>query len=137
MKTVAKDLILPISLIALFLVFFMATPVSALSIYEGVNSARGTDVPGEIIGDTGLITTIVNIMLFIVGALSVIMLIIGGIRYTISGGNSAGVTAAKNTILYAIVGLIIAFLSYAAVQFVMSAITGGGLSGFGGGFSDR
>lgn len=137
MKTVTKALILPVSLIALFLVFFIATPVSALSIYEGINSARGANVPGEIMGDTGLITTIVNIMLFIVGALSVIMLIIGGIRYTISGGNSAGVTAAKNTILYAIVGLIIAFLSYAAVQFVMSAITGGGISGFGGGFSDR
>ena len=47
------------------------------------------------------------------------MLIIGGVRYTVSQGDSAAVTSAKNTILYAIIGLIVAILAYAVVNFVI------------------
>ena len=47
------------------------------------------------------------------------MLIYGGIRYTVSGGESAAVTSAKNTILYAIIGIIVALLAYAIVNFVL------------------
>ena len=50
------------------------------------------------------------------------MLIIGGIRYIVSGGDSKKVTDAKNTILYAIIGLIICFLAYAIVNFVIAAL---------------
>lgn len=101
------------------------------AVQEGIQAARGSDVPAELIGDGGIITTIVNILLFIAGALAVIMLIFGGLRYTISGGNASAVTAAKNTILYAIVGLIVAFLAFAAVNFVLGAFTGGGVGGSG------
>ena len=52
------------------------------------------------------------------------MLIFGGIRYVVSGGDSKKVTDAKNTIMYAIIGLIIAILSYAIVNFVISAVGG-------------
>jgi len=52
----------------------------------------------------------------------VIMLIWGGIRYTTSAGNSANVTAAKNTIMYAIIGLIIAFLAFAIVNWVLVSV---------------
>ncbi len=79
----------------------------------------------------GIITQITNVMLFIAGALAVIMIIVGGLRYAISGGNSAAITAAKNTILYALVGLIIAFLAFAAVNFVLEALTPGGSGGAG------
>ena len=58
-------------------------------------------------------------MLFLIGAISVIMLIIGGIRYVVSGGESSAVQSAKNTILYAIVGVVIAILAYAVVNFVI------------------
>ncbi|MNY81379.1 hypothetical protein D3C86_2229240 [compost metagenome] len=68
-------------------------------------------------------------MLFIIGALSVIMLIIGGIRYTVSGGNASAITAAKNTIMYAIVGIIVAVLAYAIVNFVLTTLVGGGSGG--------
>ena len=64
--------------------------------------------------------TITNIMFFIIGAVSVIMLIYGGIRYTTSGGNANNVTAAKNTIIYSIVGLVVAILAYAIVSFVVT-----------------
>ena len=64
--------------------------------------------------------TITNIMFFIIGAVSVIMLIYGGIRYTTSGGNANNVTAAKNTIMYSIIGLVVAILAYAIVRFVVN-----------------
>lgn len=91
---------------------------------SGIESARGNGVPTTLFGDAGIITTITNTLLFIVGALAVIMIIWGGIRYATSAGNSSSVTAAKNTILYAIVGLIIAFLAFAAVNWVLGALSG-------------
>ena len=99
--------------------------VSALSIQDGVNAARGTNQPSDLFGTGGVITSVTSILLFIVGALSVIMLIIGGLRYAISGGNTTAVTAAKNTILYAIVGLVISFLAFAAINFVLATLTPG------------
>lgn len=66
--------------------------------------------------------TIVNIILFVIGAVAVIMIIIGGVRYVVSGGDSSAVGAAKNTILYAVVGLVVAILAYAIVNFVLTSL---------------
>lgn len=105
---------------------FSTQPVGAadLTLQDGANAAKGTSSTTCLFTNTtdcvsGVFNTVVNIMLFIIGAISVIMLIYGGIRYTVSGGNTANVTAAKNTILYAIVGLIVAALAYAIVNFVI------------------
>lgn len=99
-------------------------------IMGGVQAAKGTGVPTSLFGGSGIITTITNILLFVAGALAVIMIIWGGLRYATSGGNSANVTAAKNTVLYAIVGLIIAFLAFAVVNWLLGAITTGASTGF-------
>lgn len=72
------------------------------------------------------IKTIVNMMLFILGAIAVIMIIIGGIRYATSNGDQAGVKAGKDIVLYAVIGLIVAILAYAIVNFVLDAFTGEG-----------
>ena len=110
------------------------TPAQAQgSLQAGVNAAQGTGVPTTLFGDGGVITTITNTLLFIIGALAVIMIIWGGIRYATSAGNSSSVTSAKNTILYAIVGLVIAFLAFAAVNFVLGSLAPGGT---GGGFTN-
>jgi hypothetical protein len=103
--------------------FFDFSPVAAfnLSMTDGATSARGVDQAASLFGATGIFTTISNVMLFLVGAVSVIMVVVGGLRYVISGGNSASVGAAKNTILYAIVGLVIALLAYAIVNFVIGS----------------
>lgn len=77
----------------------------------------------SLFGPEGVFTTIINVLLFLIGVLSVIMLIYGGIQYTLSSGESGKVTNAKNTILYAIVGLVVAILSYAIVNFVLSSLT--------------
>lgn len=89
----------------------------------GVNCADTDNTPNDLFAADGVFTTIVNVLLFIIGAISVIMLIIGGIRYTLSGGDSGAVTSAKNTILYAIIGLIVAFLAFAIVNFVLGTFT--------------
>lgn len=94
---------------------------------EGVQGAlkstKGTNVPENIEGENGLITKIINVLLFVIGIISVIMIIIGGIRYATSNGDANSVTAAKNTILYAIVGLVVAIFAYAIVSFVNNQIT--------------
>lgn len=69
-----------------------------------------------------IIKQITNAMFFIVGALAVVMIIYSGIRYTTSAGNPAGVTAAKNSLMYSIVGLVVAILAYAIVNFVVTRI---------------
>ena len=91
----------------------------------GVNSAKGDGVNENTADPQALVKQFVNIFLFAVGALSVIMLIWGGIRYTTSAGDSNKVTAAKNTVLYAIVGLVVAILAYAIVNMVISKIASG------------
>jgi hypothetical protein len=91
----------------------------------GANCAKGDDQQADLFGDTGIFRTITNVLLFIIGAISVIMLIIGGIRYVVSGGDSGAVTAAKNTILYAVIGIIVALLAYALVNFVIGSFSAG------------
>jgi hypothetical protein len=66
---------------------------------------------------------IINIFSVIVGLISVIMIIVGGLKYITSGGESANVTGAKNTILYAIVGLVIVALAQLIVKFVLAKAT--------------
>jgi len=87
----------------------------------GAGCAQGKDQQSDLFGNEGIFKTITNVLLFIIGAISVIMLIIGGIRYVVSGGDSAAITSAKNTILYAIVGVVVAILAYALVNFVITS----------------
>lgn len=130
MKKISRALLLvPLFALALSVV---AVPVYAepcapgdLSITCGSQAAQGKDQPSSLFGgsgEQGLFQTIVNIMLFIVGAVAVIMLIIGGIRYVTSAGDQTRVTGAKDTILYAVVGIVVAVLAYAVVNFVLGAL---------------
>lgn len=79
------------------------------------DSTKNSDLPT-------IFKNIINAALYLIGAVSVLMLIYGGIRYTLSAGNATNVTAAKNTILYAIVGIVVALLAYAIVNWVLGAI---------------
>lgn len=96
-----------------------------LSMQAGANSARGTDQVTDLFGQAGVFQNITNALLFVVGSISVIMLVIGGLRYVVSGGESSAVQAAKNTILYAIVGVIVSMLAYAAIAFVIGSFADG------------
>lgn len=70
----------------------------------------------------GLAKTITNLMFYFVGILAVIMIIAGGIRYVISTGDSSKVKAAKDTIMYSVVGLIVALLAWTIVSYVISKV---------------
>ena len=76
-------------------------------------------------GDVSLETSIGNILngvYLAVGILAVIVIIIGGVNYTLSQGDPGKVKKAKDTILYGIIGLIVALLAFAIVQFVLDAL---------------
>ena len=89
------------------------------SIEEGLKGAGGSDANQDDLKKN--IQTVVNVLLFILGAIAVIVIIIGGIRYTTSNGDPGQTKAAKDTILYAVIGLIVAILAYAIVSFVLNA----------------
>ncbi len=105
------------------------------SVAAGAKTASGGDItcttPGASTATDSLgklATTVVNIFTIIVGAASVIMIIYGGFRYITSGGSSERVGAAKNTLIYAIVGLIIVGLAQVLVHFVLSQASNSGSS---------
>ena len=123
MRKVLK-LILPVLVMGVVAVVGLmgAMDVSALTLQEGAEAAKCDGCPEDLFGDTGVFKQITNIVLYIVGIIAVLMLIIGGIKYVISGGDQKKVTDAKNTVLYAIIGLVIALLAFAIVNFVISAL---------------
>jgi hypothetical protein len=89
----------------------------------GANCGKNNSTPTGLFTQGGIFNTVINVMLFIVGVLSVIMIIYAGIRYVSSRGESAQVTGAKNTIMYAIIGLVISIFAYAIVNWVIFAAT--------------
>lgn len=120
------------TVLALSACLVLTLPGSAhgLSLMDVINGAyRGQGQPTDLFtGGDALIPRLINLMLFIVGILAIVFLIFGGIRYVISGGDKSKVDAAKNTILYAIVGLIVAILGYAIVNWVIGVVGTGGTS---------
>ncbi len=102
------------------------------AIQEGVDAAHGNQQPIILFGNGGIFSDITNLLLFIIGAIAVIMIVIGGLRYVISGGDAKQVQAAKNTILYALVGVVVAILAYAIVNFVTGTFVNGGTQGVSG-----
>lgn len=131
MNKIIKNKLIGLSAVVMLLLgLALFTPVIAsvsaacpdgYTLQNGVDCVK-IDGPTELFGPDGAFTKIINAALFLIGAVSVLMLVYGGIRYTISGGNATSVTAAKNTILYAIVGIVVAMLAYAIVNFVVGAL---------------
>lgn len=86
-------------------------------------SLDGGDCKSQLDGGTtrvnDIITDAINIFSIIVGIIAVIMIIVGGFKYITSGGDSGNITSAKNTIIYAVIGLVIVALAQFLVQFVL------------------
>mgnify|MGYP002744466541 FL=1 len=68
----------------------------------------------------GIIKTIVEVLLTAVGAISIIMIVIGGIMFALSSGDAQKAAKARNTVLYAVVGLAISLFASAIVNFVFN-----------------
>lgn len=93
---------------------------TSLSTKECEPKDEQEDVNGRI---NGIIATVINLFSLVVGVVSVIMIIIGGLKYITSGGDSGNVTGAKNTILYAVIGLVVVALAQFIVKFVLGRAT--------------
>ena len=95
--------------------------VTSAGISGGTKCVKTDEQPDNLINGEGSVFQLVtNVMLFLIGAISVIMLIYGGIRYTLSQGDATAVTNAKNTIMYSVIGIVIAILAFAIVNFVVT-----------------
>lgn len=99
-------------------IFFARNAIAAPSDQAqiGVNSIGGTNSPTL----ESVLVTGINVFLFIIGALAVIMLIYGGYKYIISAGDASRLKSAKDTIMYAVIGLIVVVLAYSIANFVVN-----------------
>lgn len=84
---------------------------------NGMKTSQQTDL-------MKILNIIINVVIGVIGFVAVVMIIVGGVQYTTSAGETAKVTKAKNTIMYGIIGLVIALLAFAIVNFVLSNIFG-------------
>lgn len=134
MKKLIKKLAMSASALALLLApaAMVAAPAYAQAdleggLCQGANLQVGNEDcssqgnPEETVND--IITNVINIFSIVVGVVSVIMIIIGGLKYITSGGDSGNVSGAKNTILYAIIGLVIVALAQVIVRFVLTRVS--------------
>ena len=127
-----------LALVALAMTFGLAVPalvpvavVSADNITSGICTGTKAATGGTSCTTSGteenslkaLATKIINIFSIIVGIAAVIMIIYGGFRYITSGGDTGRVGNAKNTLIYAIIGLIIVALAQFIVNFVLQTST--------------
>ena len=91
------------------------------AVQKGVDLMHAEGMPTQLVGTDGTLSNIVNSVLYVAGIIAVVMLIIGGIRFMVSRGDKDKVQKAKNTVIYAIIGLVLVIFSYAIVNFIVSA----------------
>ena len=107
----------------------MVAPVALtpVGVYAKCEGAKNCITQGSNNAKTGatdidvVIKNVTNVLLFLVGAVSVIMLVLGGFKYVTSNGNADQIKSAKNTIMYAVIGLVVAIIAYAVVGFVVDS----------------
>lgn len=111
---------------------FLAAPVHAADVFDAAcQSAPDSAVcKSQNEGATreeaaGEVQEVVNLVLFLLGIAAVIMIIYGGFRYVLARGDQSATQDGKNTILYAVIGLVVAILSYAIVNFFIFGLSGG------------
>ena len=117
----------------------VAQPAMAVSCPSGsINSSADTLAGCNVKKDEGnglmdTVLVIINVILAVLGIVTVLMIILGGVNYTTSQGDPTKAAKAKNTILYGVIGLVIALLAFAVVNFVLTEVFGS--AGGGGGSS--
>lgn len=114
--------------VAFAAVFFVTANVRAQDPFGGICDGQRTQssvckaegtTSNPLFGPTGVITRVVQILVIIAGVASVIMIMFGGFKYITSSGDSAKIGSAKDTILYAVIGLVVTILAQTIVSFVL------------------
>lgn len=119
MKRYRKTLVaavLSLAVAAVAVVMPIALPSASAQFKSGLDAARTGEMSTKPIGTT--IGEVVNVFLYFVGAVAVIVVIWGGFQYITSSGDSQKATTAKNTIMYAVIGIVVVVMSYAIVNWV-------------------
>lgn len=96
------------------------------AVCEGVGLTGGTSDCSDPASGPSVYSTVrlaINILSWIVGIAAVIMIIVGGLKYILSQGEGSNTASAKNTILYALVGLVVVALAQVIVKFVLNKAT--------------
>lgn len=114
-----KYILLTLGIVAGFGLAVIPSTVSAGAFDACPAGSDSTVCKGQNDDIMGFVKTAVNTLLYAVGIISVIMIIVAGMSYVTSAGDSAKVTKAKNTLLYSVIGLVVALLAYAIVNFVL------------------
>ena len=127
-----KQLFQKVSVLAavLTLFTFSAMPLATVSAQTKTDVCAGVAAAGGNCNEAGsgstvnrIVAVVVNILSTLVGIVAVIMVILGGFKYVTSNGDTSNVQSAKNTILFAIVGLVVVALAQVIVRFVLSEAT--------------
>lgn len=120
MKRTITSFILGITLFVGIGLLVPAPSASAINVFDQC-AANSTSAVCKSTSDnaTSMIKVVINTLLYALGIVAVIMIIIGGIRYTTSNGEAAGIKGAKDTITYAVVGLAVAIMAFTVVNFVV------------------
>ena len=105
----------------------LLVPDASAQVTSGINAATTGEMRGKSVDNT--VGSIVNVLLWVVGILSVTMIVWSGFKYITSAGDTSKLASAKSTLIYAVVGLIIAIMAYAIVNFVRTEVTSTGGSG--------
>ncbi|MEO6513585.1 MAG: pilin [Candidatus Saccharimonadales bacterium] len=125
MKKLIKRIALALATIA------SVSAMSLAPVYATTNQAKSDVCAGAAItgancadggiGLNGVITNVINILSAVIGVAAVIMIILAGFKYITSGGDPSGVKSAKDSLIYAIVGLLVVALAQTIVRFVLHA----------------
>ena len=106
-------------------VFYVNAPtVGAINLVQN-SCGAGQDSTGKICAASkdninAMVANLVNLLLYVLGVISVVVIIIGGIKFTTSDGDPGKIKSARETILYAVVGLVVAVLAWSIVNFVVT-----------------
>jgi hypothetical protein len=111
----------------------LSLPAQVSAVYNPFEQACQGDVPSDICdtpaenpvsGANGVILNTVQIVSFVIGVTAVLVIMYGGFKYITANGDANSISSAKNTIMYAVIGLLLSLLSQAIVIFVLNNISG-------------
>lgn len=127
MKTKLTKIIAALSLITLSAVslnVFVANPTYAVdcndsSISQAVRDAAGCNNSSTL---PGVIINILNAIIFVGGIVAAVFIVVGGFNYMTSAGDASKVAKAKNTIIYALIGLVVCVLAFAIVNWAIGTL---------------
>lgn len=128
MKKILHMAVIALSLIGVFGMVTATASSTALASTQSQVKSGVTGVGGNESGNSGnnvviVIKNVINILLFLVAMIAVIMIVIAGFRFVTSNGDSNTVSSAKNAIIYAVIGIVIAVMAYAIVNFILDNLT--------------